>query len=196
MKNILSNSLVTLILAAGQGKRAGKPKWQLVYDGRNFLEIIISKLLKIEIGEICVVVREDSKPKSDPKFQLVINPKPESGMISSVYYGVRAVKNSHPKGYLIFPVDHPFVAESTLRQLIEVFLSNLGAVVIPVYNNHSGHPIILPFEVATRITEGDYSGGLKQFILDQKVMIKKIEVDDPNILVNVNELSQLQSDAK
>ena len=73
---------------------------------------------------------------------LVVNPRPELGMFSSIQLGVAA--SAGCSGLLIVPVDHPFVAVSTYLLLAQAFLQNPDAIIKPACDGRSGHPIIIP----------------------------------------------------
>lgn len=175
--------LTAIILAAGKGKRIGQTKWSLVSNGKTFLTTVIEKIIAVGIREVICVVRADSIPV-DFRIDFVINPMPELGMFSSIYCGVQ--KNSSSLGYLIYPIDHPFVAVATLNNLCQSFIDNFSKVVCPVFEQKLGHPIIIPNHLAKKITFSDYEGGLRKFLLDQQSELYKVKVNDKNILRNIN----------
>lgn len=196
------NNLKAIILAAGFGTRVGQSKWQLMYKGINFLEIIIQKILAAKISDIICVVNARSIPQNK-NCDFVINPNPEDGMLSSIYHGIQ--HDSHYKntaaGYLIFPVDHPLVASSTIvemkKQFFNIVKKNGGKqkefIVTPMTHNTSGHPIIISSTLAKSIAQHDFSLGLKNFLASRKIIIHKITVEDMGILQNINTLSDIES---
>ncbi|CAL7962155.1 molybdenum cofactor cytidylyltransferase [Gammaproteobacteria bacterium] len=179
---------MAIILAAGEGKRIGQTKWNLLLNGKTFLDIIVEKLIAVSIKDIVCVVREDSFPQ-DARINFTVNNKPECGMFSSIYCGVQ--KNLQALGYMIFPVDHPLVATKTLDKLYTTFVANLHKVICPSFQQKLGHPIIIPNHFAKKITFSDYPGGLRKFLLDQRSIICKTEVNDENILRNINTRSDI-----
>jgi CTP:molybdopterin cytidylyltransferase MocA len=182
------NNLTAIILAAGQGKRIGQAKLGLLAGGETFLNKIVGKLIAVGIKDIVCVVRANNFP-ADPRITFTINPKPEHDMFSSIYCGIR--ERPTASGYMIFPVDHPFVAQDTLQKLQENFTTNSDQVICPEFKQRLGHPIIIPEHLAKKIIFSDYIGGLRQFLLDQEVVICKVNVADENILRNINYESDL-----
>jgi CTP:molybdopterin cytidylyltransferase MocA len=216
----MNKEIACIILAAGEGRRFGVPKWQAQYKGTTFLEMIAEKVVSAGISDTGCVIRKNSIPNTKG-IQYAINPNPEWGMFSSLYYGV----NLFPKksGFLIIPVDHPFFKCETLTKLCALFMTlKIGKVVKPVYsqdsscyaegcvqneakNNNptaqkrlesackcrSGHPIIIPGSLAKNIPIGDYKGGLKKFIEDKNVPIHNIYIDDRGVLKNINTLADI-----
>jgi molybdenum cofactor cytidylyltransferase len=178
---IVINDIAVIILAAGQGKRIGTPKWKLKIKEKTFLDIIYDKLKEVGINNIYCTYRKESLPdKQDIEY--IINETPEYGMISSIYYGIQ----NTPKfsGYMIWPVDHPFTSIETLSVLYEEF-KNKQNMIRPVYSNRGGHPIIIPHKFADKIPV-DYEGGIKNFFIENNISIQDIEVNDPDIKSNIN----------
>ena len=133
-QQLSTNDIAVIILAAGQGKRIGMPKWKLKIDDINFLSIICNKLKEVGFKNIYCTYRENSLPDY-PNIKYIINKTPEYGMISSIYYGIK--RASKYSGYLIWPVDHPFSSVQTLSILCKEFL-NKQNMIRPVYNNRGG----------------------------------------------------------
>ena len=180
----MSLEIAALILAAGKGSRIGKPKWQLTFNGQTFLEIIYTCLEKAGISQKICMVRDCSIP-SNKEFMYVINPSPEYGMFSSVYFGVRSVKDI--AGFMIMPVDQPFTCSETLKKICNIFTVNkCKKIVRPCFNNKPGHPIIIPTELLNGINSPDYEGGLKNLIRSVDIDIVDVSVDDKYIHYNIN----------
>jgi molybdenum cofactor cytidylyltransferase len=192
--------LTAIILAAGKGTRIGAPKWQLLYQGKTFLDNIIAKLLANNIIDIACVVNSASIPeaKYSANVRIVINTQSELGMFSSIICGVKAFPDSD--GYLIFPVDHPGVTSATIAQLHEAFTLHHDKVILPIYQGKAGHPIIMGSSldngqrVGCPLSRLDplASGNLKQFLLEQHAEFYRLPVDDAGILLNINTPKDLQ----
>jgi len=188
LERFFMQNLAAIILAAGEGKRVGKAKWQLLFQGQTFLDCIVSKIISAGIVDIVCVARENSLP-FDKRIKIAINTTPENGMISSIFYGVKALTDF--AGYLIFPVDHPEINSATLMQLQSAFIKNPKSVFIPQYQNRSGHPIIIPKHIAKQILADDYVGGLKEFLKNLGEKIAYVPVSDQGVLKNINYLHEL-----
>lgn len=181
--------IAALILAAGAGERIGMPKWQIEFEGKTFLGIICDKLASVKLKDVICVKRKEFEIKNT-LLKYVINPTPEHGMISSVYYGVKEYHDYD--AYLIWPVDHPFVEVSMVNELKNIFESNQEKVIRPIFNGITGHPIIIPNTFLSFLKTPDYCGGLRQLIKDSKAEILDLPVYDHNILKNVNLITDLE----
>ena len=123
---------------------------------------------------------ESSSSFSD-KVKLVINDKPELGRFYSLQTGIKQLK---PGNSCFFQnIDNPFTSEALLQKLI--LHNNETDVIIPVFQNKSGHPVLISpsvIEVIVKMLDSD----LRIDLFLKKFEIKKIVTLDPNILVNIN----------
>jgi molybdenum cofactor cytidylyltransferase len=178
-----------LILAAGSGTRIGTPKLMLEYKDKTFIRIIIDNLKSAGITDIVCVVSERASEWAKLNAgdcNVIVNPKPEKGMISSVYYGVKELKECD--AVLIIPVDHPHVEEKTYKLLLMESERYKDSVIKPRFGKKSGHPIIVPFALIEKIREKDLSSGLDVFIKNSHCHQVYVELKDSGIIKNVNTL--------
>ena len=176
-------NIACIVLAAGAGKRFGIPKWKADFKGKSFLEIIIGKLIRIGIDDIGCVVRKDSIPEL-PRIKYIVNPAPEEGMFSSLFFGINLFPQK--KGFIILPVDHPFFEIDTIRKLLMAFDDNSNCIIKPLFDGKGGHPIVLPQDIALSIPKGDFQGGLKKFIEKKRFNVYNVNVNDKGVLRNIN----------
>jgi molybdenum cofactor cytidylyltransferase len=180
-------NISALILAAGSGSRIGKPKLMLEYGGKSFLKIITEKICKAGINNIVCVVSSDKyewAKENVPEIEYTVNPNPEDGMISSVYFGIKELKNCDT--VLIIPVDHPFVSDETYKLILGVAKEEKGCVIKPKYKEKSGHPVIIQKELFDTILQKDFSVGLDKIIGQSGCEQKYIDVEDIGVVKNIN----------
>lgn len=184
----MQTKICAVILAAGEGRRFGEPKAFAKIDEVSFLNLSVEKLCSTEVCEVSVVVKNKINLNFN-KLKEVINSRQDAPMLSSVYEGI---KNSvDADGYLIYPVDYPFIKKSTLDKLISEFGIHSESVILPVYNNKKGHPVIIPKSIAVKINGEDVDGGLDALIKNSDAEICLIGVNDDGILRNINYKSDL-----
>lgn len=175
-----------IVLAAGEGRRIGTPKAFLKIDNISFLETAIKKLNDAGMDEIVVIKKEEYKiDLNNYKIKIVINPEENGSMLSSIFYGIKNHGES-VDGYMIYPVDFPFVKTETLKRMLNEFIKNKYAVIIPEYENQNGHPIIIPKSIAEKIDDINLEGGLRNVIERSNAEIMKIKVDDKGVIENIN----------
>jgi molybdenum cofactor cytidylyltransferase len=184
-------NLSAVILAAGSGSRIGLPKLKLQIEGKYFINVIIDKLISADINDVSVVIREDYYEwclENVNRALFILNKEPEKGMFHSVKLGIlNSVKSD---GILIFPVDYPFVEKSTVEQLNVAFNENPGCIIKPVFENKSGHPLIIPKTHFNAIINSQLDN-LNDTILSLNLSQVKINVNDKSVLKNVNYKSDL-----
>lgn len=200
MKNNKRFSIAAIILAAGRGKRIGQPKWKLRYHDRTFLDIILSKLQECRCVAISCVAAAEAVAEMDDivkeaKVSAIIttNPNPDDGMLSSIYYGLKSLPGYD--GYLIFPVDHPFVQIKTIQLLIDAFIKNFvkdnNIIVAPCYKEHFGHPIIVAKTITKMLTPKFFKLRFSDFLHQQNYQRLQVLVEDGGVLQNINNVQDL-----
>ncbi len=177
-----------IILAAGYGRRIGKTKLMLETGGRCYAEIINNNLSDCEITESLFVINKDSEEwfrKTLPEVKYIINPRPDDGMLSSIFLAYKqlgAVKN-----LIVFPVDHPFVSRETIEIIIETCVLNRECVIKPDYRGKSGHPIIIPYSLLSNCA----GETLSAIIQNSGYKIISVPADDEGIIKNINSPSDV-----
>ena len=188
------NRITAIVLAAGEGKRIGGAKALFSLEGSTFLERITASLKTAGLYRILAVVSsqiEQKVRKSISGVEIAVNANSNADMWSSLQVALRQIEIA--EGCLIIPVDHPFVQASTYRHLSEVFLQHGSDIVIPSYNERNGHPVVVPFKWASKLPELSISGGLRVAIRQSGLQVLRVEIEDPGILKNINEISDLES---
>jgi len=183
-----------VILAAGAGARLGGPKLRLESGGRPFLEQVLAAVVEAGcVPVVCVVRAEDrdwAAALADAAgAAVVVNPAPERGALSSLRLGLDRLGAC--AGALVAPVDHPYVTAATCRALAAAFAARPDAVVKPVWDGRSGHPVIIPRELFPRIPPEDRAGGLAAVIHASGLREVHLGVEDPGVCRNINFPSDL-----
>ena len=178
-----------IILSAGNSVRMGGHKAFLKFDSeRTFLQKITETYLLAGIEHVIVVVNSElfkliseSSLAFSSNVKLVVNDKPELGRFYSLQTGIKLIPTGN---YCFFQnIDNPFTSEEVLKELI--LQKNEADVIIPIFQNRAGHPVLISPLVIQRISEGiDYKIRIDTFL--NQFTEKKIEVPDPKILLNIN----------
>jgi len=188
-KSLLNYSAI--ILAAGESSRMGSSKSFLKYNEHElFIQHIISEYYNFGCNSIIVVTNAmDAKWFIDnsnilPKnLFILINHHPEWHRFYSLKLAAKeAIKNDY---VFVHNVDNPFV---NVNVLIELMANRQDTdYIIPTYKGKGGHPILISQKVIQDIaSEKEDQLHLKDFL--NKFTKKRVEVDDDNILVNINDV--------
>ncbi len=174
-----------IILAGGKSTRMGKNKMLIDINGHpviwhtiQSMSPFVSRLI-IVTGRYDKEIREALKEEKD--IEIVTNPDYELGMFSSVKTGVKRVAAP----FFLIPGDCPFVKKETYEALLE----GKGDIRVPNYKGEDGHPIYIDIKYKDEILSLPLDSNLKLFRDSKNYEI--IDVRDPNIVINLNAVSDV-----
>jgi len=177
--------ITAVVLAAGASTRMGEPKALLrTPDGRRYVEAIAETARAGGCDAVRVVLGPPHGASiraalgTMPLLATAWNEHPERGMLSSVQAGVQSLEGDA----LIWPVDIPFVAPATVRTLV----MHDGTIVVPVHNGRGGHPLRLAHAHLAEVMTLDPARGLKALLEAHAAEVRRLPVDDANVLVDVD----------
>lgn len=176
-----------VVLAAGASTRMGEPKALLpAGDGRRFVDVVAAAARAGGCGGVLAVVGpphgEAIRRALGSGVATAWNARPERGMLSSVQAGIAALPPS-AAAVLIWPVDIPFVAAATVRQLLE---AAPGKIIVPTHNNRGGHPLRIPRRLFGAVMALDPARGLKALLDGHAAEVERLAVPDRSIVVDVD----------
>ena len=138
----------TIILAAGASTRLGKPKQQLLFGGKTFLQRAIqaaeessSEMTVVVTGAHSESILADLKRES---AQLVHNTHWAEGMASSICTGLEELLRIAPQtsAVILMLCDQPFADASLLNRLIEEKSRTGKGVIACAYKDTIGVPVL------------------------------------------------------
>lgn len=182
--------LSSLVLLAGNSTRMGRPKQHVEIQGKTFLELITAKLIsqrKLLNQMIFVGQQGDTRGQqlvSEAGGIWVTNPRPEDGPLSSIR--LAAAKIPDDSAILLWPTDHPMVAEETVRQLILSWQKSPLMITAPSDGSRRGHPSIFPAWCRRLFFEIDLNAGARQIMQLHPDRINHIMTEDIWITRNLN----------
>lgn len=194
--------LPAVLLAAGKSTRMGRSKSTLLVDADDtFLTRIVRTLEAAELEEVVVVVGHEpgaiiesvTSRGLSPRF--VVNRDYESGQLSSILAGLRAIDRPGVGGMLLTLVDVPLVAVSTVRSVIERYRATHAAIVRPVQGVRGaqgiqtvrhGHPVIIDRRLFDALRSADPATGAKPVVRAHVSGEGDVEVEDEGAFVDVD----------
>ena len=131
---------MALILAAGSGTRMGGPKALLRIGGESFLARAARVLARPGVDAVAAVVdRQVLAAHPGAAATLVLNPRPEDGMLSSILRGLDEAEAAGADAVLLHPVDHPLVEPATVDRVV-AGLHGGAVIAVPAHGSRRGHP--------------------------------------------------------
>ncbi len=182
--------IAALVLAAGLSRRMGTNKLLLPFGKRTVLTQVISVLQDCLLDEILVVTgHEWEKVKGMVRhysrrspMRFVYNPSYASGdMLSSIQAGLAALHNdSRCEAALVALGDQPQIERRIALQVIAAHTPS--AVVIPSFNRHGGHPILIDRACWPDILALPIGASLRDVWRAHPDWLRYIDVDTETIL--------------
>ncbi|MFZ4546281.1 MAG: nucleotidyltransferase family protein [Bacteroidales bacterium] len=188
MENLFDHTSC-IILSAGSSERMGMHKALLKFDNNHtFLSKIAETYAKVGVEQILFVVNAEllsilnEKIQNLPKKVLfVLNDNPGLGRFYSLQSGVQnLIKNNH---CFFQNIDNPLVTEKVLESLLKH--KNEADVLIPIFENRPGHPVLFSSHVTQEIMNRVEPGMRIDYFL-KRLNTKRIELSDKSIVVNIN----------
>jgi CTP:molybdopterin cytidylyltransferase MocA len=114
----------------------------------------------------------------DLSVQLALNPDPNSQMIASITAGLQKVPTA--KAILIALSDHPAVPPTVVSALISEW-QNGARLVVPTWQGHGGHPVLVDLSFRQELRNLDADFGLKSLFRAHPNEVRRLPVNSPFI---------------
>jgi len=185
----------SIILAAGESKRMGTPKMLLPFNGSTMIENVISNVTDSKTDRILVVLgssgREIEKLIRTKSVNYCFNENYKDGMLSSVKCGLRNIPVGI-RAVLIYQGDQPLISSSTSDSIIDSYYASGRGIVIPVYNNRRGHPVLIDNKYRNEVEKLNPSVGLRSLSYKFSKDVVEVAVNDPGILRDFDTYSEYE----
>ncbi len=130
-------------------------------------------------------------------LRLVVNTQWEAGRTGSLQAGLAAAADAagEASDFLIAPVDHPFVAAGTIREMLGALENGRASgarVVIPVHGGRSGHPVLCDGRLRgefSRLRAGEPASRVTSRIPGR---VLRLATEDPAVLDDLDTPADLQ----
>jgi CTP:molybdopterin cytidylyltransferase MocA len=188
--------LAAVILSGGASRRMGSPKALVEYQGKPFLEHLLSVTKHPAIGVRRVVLGPDADAIANgialAPGEIVINHDWEKGQLSSIHAALKTLPPD-TDGILLCPVDHPLVSVALVASLIETFLASRAPVVVPNYQGRRGHPVIFSASVYQELLNAPLEQGARTVVWAHKGEVQEVATTEEGCVLNLNDPNALQS---
>ena len=140
-----AESIVPVILAAGDSTRMGYPKALLPFGDEVFLTRILLTLRETGFARIRLILGRDAalirERISDYPADIIVNHDPDRGQLSSIQLGISELTEKY-EAIMLWPVDQPAVSVELVRRLTELFITKDCRIAVPLRDGKRGHPAI------------------------------------------------------
>jgi molybdate transport repressor ModE-like protein len=187
--------ITSLILAAGESNRMGAIKQILPFSNSTILETTLESLLKSKFlgGEIRIILGANAEKIcshinniNKNKIKLLFNKNYKSGMLSSIKRGIKNLPLDTEHIFITL-ADKPMISHNTYDQIIKKYLKSKKKIIVPVYNEVRGHPVIVSRELVYQIEALDNSPfGLRDLTDKYPEKVLYFSVEDKNIILDLD----------
>lgn len=173
----------------------GSPKAWLDAGGQPFVVRLLASLRTAGVTRCLVVAPVDDaaiQAVCDAHAaQLLVNPDPDRGMLSSIHIGLRALRagdDAAPPVDALFvaPVDCPRVQPQTLALLMAQFAATQAPIVVPSHGGRRGHPTLFAARLFDELLQAPLDAGARAVVRAHAADRLEVAVDDAAVLDDVD----------
>ncbi len=188
--------VTAIVLAAGLSSRMAAPKAVLPLRGKPLLAHVLDALQASQVREILVVLGADAdrvrREVPMGEARAVLNPEYAMGMSTSIRAGLRAASRG-AEAFLIVLGDQPLVSAATVDALLERRVATDARVLVPTYDGVRGNPVLLHRSLSAEMESVEGDVGCRGVVAAHAQEVVEVRVDDPGILVDVDNAEDLRS---
>lgn len=157
------------------------------FDGVPLIRQVASRAHRSEADQVIVVTgfRGDEIGAQLANLDVTIldNPQYSSGLSSSIKTGLTAVNMAKCAGILILLGDMPAIETDHINLILRTFRSEGGnKVVRATSSGKSGHPIILPSSLFSKLLAMSGDNGARKLIVESGQAIVDVEIGPPALI--------------
>lgn len=178
-----------IILAAGEGKRAGGGKLTRIVQGKPILQHVVEKAVKSSLDNVLLITGYEKNfgemVAEHYDIKSHFNPNYSQGMSTSLKLGVSKI----PQGIsaiLVFLGDMPYIQSETLETIINLHKTTKGKIIIPVYKGKKGHPVLISCIYKDEIYSISGDIGAREIIKKHIDEVTYVETSDPGIVQDID----------
>jgi len=166
------------------------PFWGDTIIGRT-----LDNLLASCAGETVVVLgacaQEIGEAIGERLVTLVLNPNYSQGMSTSLITGLQMI-SKQARFVLVALGDQPFITQRTYDRLIEAALGTDKGIIVPVYRQQRGNPILIHSGYIPEMLHFTGDVGGRELLRCYPDDVLELEVPDEGIIINVNTLAEYE----
>jgi molybdenum cofactor cytidylyltransferase len=170
----------------------GRPKATLPLGDHSFLARIVRSFQEAGVDDVVVVLGAEANVISERlreeavTARVVVNERYESGQLSSLLAGLRAVDRPGVRAVLLTLVDVPLVAPSTIRAVLDRYRDTGAMVVRPIRGKEHGHPVLIDRRLFDALRGADPASGAKPVVRAHASPEGEVPIDDDGAYLDID----------
>jgi molybdenum cofactor cytidylyltransferase len=186
-----------ILLAAGRGSRFGSTKQLAIMPDKRTMLATSAGNLRAAVNQMVIVVSDDQALQAHASAiareidcQIVINPRADDGMGTSIACGVSATLNAD--GWLIALADMPFIQSNTIESVAQALYKHRG-IVVPTYLGTRGHPVGFDRAFMHQLCALHGDTGARALINAHSAQLTMLALEDAGVLRDIDTRPALES---
>lgn len=180
--------IVTIIPAAGKSSRMGKDKPFLEIKGKTIISQQVEIIKQTSLLPVYIITNHPDmlKDQIDTSVTVIVNANNKTfSMLESIRLGIQKTP-ANTTGAMVVPGDFPLDTADLINKLRAVFNDNPKKIVLPVFKNKRGHPIVIPAKFFKNIISSYDDLGLKGLLVEFSNSVLEVDWPDNSVLTNLN----------
>jgi molybdenum cofactor cytidylyltransferase len=178
-----------IVLAGGESKRMGSPKMILPYEGMTIIEKVLENVLASDVEKVVTVLgsHKEEVLKVIEKYPVLhcYNSNFKNGMLSSVKCGFEFLPGDF-RAAMVFLGDQPMVEASVINKLIKAHNESGKGILVPVFENTRGHPLLVDKKYREEVINIDDPEGLKGLLRRHPDDLLEVDTENPSVLDDID----------
>ncbi len=179
-----------VILAAGQGRRMGRPKQLLPLGGEAMVFHVARTVCQANFDQVMVITgaydAEVKQAVQNLPLQVIHNEEWQQGQAMSVKKAVRAISDQEG-AVVFFLADQPLVSVELINEIIEIYHQTKASIVMPRVFQKPGNPVLFALkDWRTGLLQLAGDEGARQIIKKNQGLIHYLELVDEQIFFDVD----------
>lgn len=182
-------ALAAILLAAGEGRRMGRPKALLEFPGGRALDLCLAALAAADCSEIVVVLGAGAA-KIAPwvhaeRARAVVNERWAAGMVTSIQTGLCDLEGDYA-ACLLHLVDTPLASPALVAELAALWRRTGAPLALLSDGRRTGHPVIFDRALAARILRLDATSGANELLRRHRDRAVYLETDETGPFIDLD----------
>jgi len=191
--------IASVILAAGESIRMGKPKMLLPYGDTTIIETVVSKAKDCLSDHVRVVLGANAEAIQETiagqEVEQVLNAEYTRGMLSSVQAGIRSIPTG-TTAVMILLGDQPMIPVEAMDRLIQHYKKSEKNIIIASTGGKRGHPMIFSTKYIPEILAYGPGETLRDLITAHPGEVEEMETGQPEILRDIDTPRDYENEIK
>jgi molybdenum cofactor cytidylyltransferase len=168
-----------IILASGFSKRMEQEKLLLPVGGVALVERVIRAAQASRLDEVILIYQKREIEKIGRKYGIkaVHNPRADEGQSAAIKLGIHTAQ-PETDAFMFMVGDQPFLNPSTINILIDTFQQDPHSIIVPVYNNTRGNPVLFPSAMKELLLALDGDRGGRVLIDSMPDRVKQVHIEE------------------